>query len=92
MASKLFGFAYTPQALAFLKTLQPKLRGQIIAKIQALGTDPFPKNCRVVQGRMDGDNRVYRIRSGDYRALYSVREKPDQIVVIDIDHRKDVYR
>ena len=92
MASKLYGFSYTPQALAFLKTIQPKTRGQIIAKIKALGTDPYPKNSRLVHGRMDGENRVHRIRSGDYRALYSVRLKPDQIIILDIDHRKDVYR
>jgi hypothetical protein len=33
---------------------------------------------------------VYRIRHGDYRILYSVR--PVIIVILDIDHRKDVYR
>jgi mRNA interferase RelE/StbE len=92
MASALYGFAYAPQALAYLKTIQPKLRSQIIKRIQGLSGEPFPHNSRTVQSKMDGERRVHRIRSGDYRVLYSVRENPDQIVILDIDHRKDVYR
>ena len=92
MGSKLYGFSYAPQALDYLKTIQAKSRRQIIAKIQALATDPYPKNSRVVRGRMDGENQVRRIRSGHYRALYSVRDNLYQIVILDIDHRKNVYR
>jgi hypothetical protein len=35
---------------------------------------------------------VYRERSGDYRILYVVRSNPDEVLILDIDHRKDVYR
>jgi mRNA-degrading endonuclease RelE of RelBE toxin-antitoxin system len=38
----------------------------------------------------DGEYPVYRVRQGDYRILYSVR--PIIIVILDIGHRKDVYR
>ncbi len=88
----LYGFAYTPQALAFLKTIQSKFRKQIVKRIEALATDPLPANSRIVQNRSDGDDLVYRIRSGDYRVLYVVRENPNQVVILDIGHRKDVYR
>ena len=91
-APMLYGFAYTPQALAYLKTIQAKLRKQIIKKVQALATNPLPHNSRVVQNRMDGEHVVHRIRSGDYRVLYSIRKNLGQIVILDIDHRKDVYR
>ena len=47
-ASMLYSFAYTPQSLAFLKTIQPKLRKQIIKRIQALTTNPRQHNSRVV--------------------------------------------
>jgi mRNA-degrading endonuclease RelE of RelBE toxin-antitoxin system len=39
---------------------------------------------------MDGDNPVHRARRGKHRILCSVRG--DIIVILDIDHRKDVYR
>lgn len=85
------GLAYTRAALAFLEKHVPhKVRRQIGRKIRALMGDPHPPGSKLLQNVMDGKNRVYRVRSGDYRVLYSVR--PDQIVVLDIDNRKDVYR
>lgn len=89
MAS-LYGFAYTERALGFLKTLPTKLRRQVIAKIEALAREPHPPQSKIVQGRSGGVETVYRIRSGDYRVLYVVRNPT--IVVLDIGHRKDIYR
>ena len=61
-------------------------------RIDALSSNPFPPNARVVQGKTEGNHRVHRIRSGVYRVLYFVRETPSEIVILDIGHRKDVYR
>lgn len=70
--------------------MQKKLRGQVMEKIERLGADPCPPGCKIVRG-MDsgGEEPVYRIRSGDYRALYVVRERV--ITILDVGHRKDVY-
>ena len=35
---------------------------------------------------------MYRERSGDYRILYVVRSNPAEVMILDIDNRKDVYR
>lgn len=90
MAGMFYGFAYTPQALAFLKTLQPKLRGQMVKRIQGLAANPTPPGSKKLHGVTDGDNPVYRARQGKHRILYSIRGVT--IVVLDIDQRKDVYR
>jgi mRNA interferase RelE/StbE len=87
---KYYGFAYSPKALDYLKTVPKKMRRQIINKIQRLAADPYPPTTKLVQGMSDDEERVYRIRSGDYRILYIVRGII--VVVLDIDHRKDVYR
>lgn len=34
----------------------------------------------------------YRLRSGDYRIVYSINDKAKVIKVLSIAHRKDVYR
>ena len=86
----LYGFAYSERALAFLETLQPKVRRQIVTKIRTLSSEPHPHNCKVVQGFKNNDETVFRIRSGVYRILYVVRD--NTIVILDIGHRKDVYR
>lgn len=88
--SKYCGFAYHASALAYLKTVQKKTRQQIINKVRHLAFEPHPPTSKVVQGMRVGEERVYRIRSGDYRVLYIVRG--DIVVVLDIDHRKDVYK
>ena len=92
MVSALSGFAYSEQALAFLRGLTPKLRRQIIKKVEALASSPIPRGSKIVQGMKEGEERVRRIRSGDYRVLYIVRNNPSCVVVLDIGNRKDVYR
>ena len=87
----LYGFAYIEAALEYLeKSVPPKIRGQIKRRIEALAGDPTPPGCKKLVGVMDGEYPVYRVRQGDYRIIYSVR--PIIIVILDIGHRKDVYR
>lgn len=88
-----YAFAYSEEALSFLATMQGKHRRQVVNKIQALASNPFPPGQhKVVRGTDPDEERVYRIRSGDYRVLYVVRDDPHQVVILDIDHRKDIYR
>jgi mRNA interferase RelE/StbE len=89
--SPLYGFAYSEDALEYLETKIPvKIRGQIKRRIEALAANPIPPGSKKLVGVMDGDCPVHRVRQGEYRILYSVR--PIIIVILDIDHRKDVYR
>ena len=88
--SRLYGFAYTARALAFLKTIPKKFRQQIIAKINKLAAESMPPKSKKLHGVMDGEQPVHRVRSGNYRILYVVRDPV--IVVLDIGDRKDVYK
>jgi len=86
-------FAFTDSALDFLAGLPPKIRRQVIKKAKALHTNPHPPTSKKLHDveTPEGET-VYRERSGDYRILYIVRSKPEEILILDIDHRKDVYR
>lgn len=89
----LYGIAYAEVALRFLETWVPhKIRKQIRKRIELLASNPIPPGSKKLQGVMDGEHFVYRVRQGDYRVLYSIRNNPDQIVILDIGHRKDIYR
>lgn len=88
----LYGFAFSAKALASLKDIPLKFRKQIVAKAEALLADPMPQGSKKLQNVLEGDDPIHRIRSGDYRILYVIRENPNQIVVLDVGHRKDVYR
>ena len=87
------GFAFTSAALDFLETLPPKIRKQVIKKAKALHANPHPQGSKKLHDVVtDTGDPVYRERSGDYRILYVVRSNPDEVLILDIDHRKDVYR
>lgn len=87
------GLAFTDSALDFLGNLPTKIRRQVVKKSKALQTNPFPKGSKKLRdvNTSDGDS-VYRERSGDYRILYVVRSNPKEVLILDIDHRKDIYR
>lgn len=80
----------TNRCLDYLTTRTPKVRKQIIKKIKTLAENPFPRTAKILKGMTEEEERVYRLRSGDYRILYVVRNPI--VVVIDINHRKDVYK
>jgi len=88
----LFGIAYTKAALDGLASAEPKkVRQQIKARIENLAIDQKPQGCaKMFGGLSDGAHEVYRVRQGDYRIIYSIRET--EIIVLDIGHRKDIYR
>jgi mRNA interferase RelE/StbE len=87
----LYGFAYSEVALKYLeKTVPTKIRWQIKRRIEKLAANPICPGSKRLIDVMDGEHPVYRVRQGDYRILYSVR--PIIIVILDIGHRKDVYR
>jgi len=84
------GFVFHKAALKYLETLPPKLRKQVTQKARALHTNPHPVGSKKLQGEETDDGEpIFRERSGDYRILYLVRV--DEVLVLDIDHRKDVY-
>lgn len=60
---------------------------RITAAIQELVKNPRPHGCKKLTGR-DG----WRIRSGDYRVIYEIDDPHRVITVLDIDHRRDIYR
>ncbi len=51
-----------------------------------LAFDPRPSGCKKLKGR-----NAYRIRIGDYRAIYDIIDNKLIITVINVAHRKDVY-
>lgn len=57
-------------------------------RILALGEDPRPPGCK----KLKGNDRTWRIRSGNYRVLYQIDDSAKIVTVIGIGHRKEIYR
>ena len=58
-------------------------------KIGLLSFDPRPNDCKKLQGNKRPP--LYRVRSGNYRIIYTIEDKKLIILIVDIGHRKDIY-
>ena len=71
-----------------LRRLPRTERVRVVRTILALAEDPLPRGTRKLSGYDD----VFRVRTGQYRILYSVSERKLIVVVLKVGHRRDVYR
>ena len=60
---------------------------KILDRIASLASNPRPSWSK----KLTGQER-YRIRQGNYRILYSIEDDILQVWVVNVGHRKDVYR
>ncbi len=70
-----------------LKAIPLQIQTRIITKINALSSQPRPSGCKKLL-----NSTYYRIRVGDYRIIYEIIDKIIKIIILDIGHRKDIYR
>lgn len=66
-----------------LSRIQPGDRERILAAIDALAEEPRPRNSRSLSGESG-----YRLRIGDYRALYLVDDDERAVTVTRVGHRQ----
>ena len=71
-----------------LKKILKKDRIKIVRLIQTLAISPLPQGVR----KLMGEQSVYRVRQGNYRVIYELKNKKLIILILKIGHRKDVYR
>jgi mRNA interferase RelE/StbE len=77
------------RAYDFLKGLRPEDRQRIIDKLRQL--EDFP-SVRLDVVKVAGEADTFRLRVGNYRALFKVYEQERVIVIVKIDVRSRVYK
>lgn len=70
----------------FLKLDKPA-RQQVGAAVDQLSDDPRPAGLKALTG-MPG---VFRVRTGNYRVLYSVDDDEREVWIEDVRHRSKAY-
>jgi mRNA interferase RelE/StbE len=78
----------TRDALRALAKLDKSVRRRVQGAIDRLADDPHPAGMIALRGAPG----AFRIRVGDYRVIYVLHDDLLLVVVIDIGHRRDVYR
>jgi len=70
-----------------LKKINPAAVPTIVREVKDLALNPFPIGFK----QLRGNRKLYRIRIGDYRAIYEIDKEERSIKIVRIRHRKDVY-
>lgn len=60
---------------------------RVLAAIQALGDTPRPSGCVKLT-----NSDLWRIRVGQYRIIYQIKDRELVIVVVKVGNRRDIYR
>lgn len=71
-----------------MRRLPKKIVSNVWAHIEALQQEPFPHGATTLEGA----ERLYRVRVGDYRIVYEVDMDAKQITIHYVRHRSEVYR
>ena len=83
-----YSLTYKPSVEKDLQTILRTIAARIVARLDRLPSDPFPPQSAKLQGA----ERLYRLRVGDYRIVYEVDTDAMQIIVQYVRHRREVYR
>ncbi|MBA3473004.1 MAG: type II toxin-antitoxin system RelE/ParE family toxin [Rubrobacter sp.] len=70
-----------------MERLPAEVYDRLDGAILALADEPRPPGCVKLKGRED-----WRIRVGDYRIVYGIDDEQRIVEVLNVAHRRVVYR
>jgi len=83
----IYNVALASSSAKELNKLSGQLLARVVSRLEKLASNPRPPGCKKLQG---GD-REWRIRVGDYRVVYTIDDAKMLVEVTRIRHRSAVY-
>ncbi len=83
-----YSISYVPSAAKVIRKLDKPTARRLLEAIEGLASDPRPPGCI----QLKGGGGEFRIRVGDYRLVYDVKDDQLVVLVLRVGHRRDVYR
>ena len=85
----MWSVTYSTDAFKILSSMDRTVAKRIRAKVLALARNPTAPNNNVkklvgVEG--------YRLRVGDWRAIYTLQHRTLSVIVVRVGHRSEVYK
>ena len=78
-----------PAAVRELEGLDKSVGGHIVRRIRWLAENLDTIRAKALKGSLAV---LFTLREGDYRIIYQVLRKENNILIHSIGHRKDIYR
>jgi mRNA interferase RelE/StbE len=85
----MYSIEYSKAARKALKRMPRTTAERILEKVEALAVDPWAPNNNI---KKLTNHPGYRLRVGDWRVIYLVREKVLLLVVVRIAPKGEVYQ
>lgn len=79
---------FTTGAAKEIRKLDAGVRRRILSSVAALAEDPRPAGCK----KLVGEQNAWRVRIADYRVLYEIHDEVLTVTVVQIAHRREVYK
>jgi mRNA interferase RelE/StbE len=84
-----YALEFAPKALRALRKLDRLVVERIRIATEALRDEPRPAGAKM----LTGVHGVWRIRvAGDYRVLYTINDDEGVVLIVDVGHRRQIYR
>ena len=84
-----YAVLFLPSAKKALAGLPRKDQVRVDRQVLSLAENPRPPGAVPLKG---GGKGLWRVRVGDWRIIYQIEDDRLIVLVIDIAHRRDVYR
>jgi len=79
---------FTSKAVHAFGDLPRNIQVRLASRIDGLVKEPRPPGVEKLSGADD----LYRLRVGDYRVIYQIKDKLLLVLVVTVGHRREVYR
>ena len=83
-----YAVTFARSARRELEALEQPQLARVFNRIEALAVEPRPGGSKKLQGTQ----RLWRVRVGDYRLVYSIDDRQRVVDIVRVRHRRDVYR
>ena len=83
-----YAIVITPKAQRQIRKLSISVQVRVVHGIRQLEANPRPDGCI----KLSGMENTYRIREGAYRVIYQIRDKQLLVLVLELGHRREIYR
>ncbi len=83
----MYSIIFNPQAEIQLKKLDKLIQERILNSLDRIKIRPFSYDVKKLQG-----TSYYRLRIGDYRIILDIKQDKLIIIIIEIGHRKNIYK
>lgn len=84
----MYAVRFHPSAARELEQLTAEVRRRVARAVDRLAADPRGGEAIKLRGADD----LWRLRVGDYRVVYQVRDAVLLVLVIRVRHRREAYR